>query len=112
MNKMSEYEKLLRQMYRGETYIYFASFLGSYLHQGVTFSEFPGAIQYMIKVSRTENKEALLMELFTLKNKNDWKFVEDFVYKHCGKGLYEEELKLLFQWLIEGLTENLAKDKQ
>ena len=112
MKQMSEYEKLLRKEYRGEKYIYFRDFVGGYLYQGLTWAEFPEAIQRKIRVAHTEHKEALLKELITLKNKNDWKFIEDFVYKHCGKGLYEEQLKLLFQWLIDGLIENLTKDNK
>ncbi len=112
MKQMGEYEKFLRKMYRGELYIFFRAFVSSYLIQGLSWPEFPDTIQYMIKVSRTEYKEALLKELITLKNKNDWKFIGDFVGKHSGWGLSEEKLKLVFQWLIEGLTENLAKDKK
>ncbi len=111
MKKMSEYEKLLRRQYRGESYIYTADFLGGYLYQGVTWAKVPDEIKYMIKVSGNEHNEALLKELITLKKKKDWKFIEDFVYKHCGKGLDEEQLKLLFKWLIDGLIENLTKGK-
>jgi hypothetical protein len=112
MKQMNGYEKLLRQKYRGEKYIYFRSFLGGYLYQGLTWAEFPDSIQSMLDLHWTETDEALLKELITLKNKNDWKFIEDFVYKHCGKGLYEEQLKLLFQWLIDGLIENLTKENK
>ena len=105
---LSGYEKLLRSQLKGETYIYFASFVGGYLYQGVTWSEFPDSIQRMIMVPWPETDEALLKELITLKNKNDWKFNEDFIDKHSGWGLSEVRLKLVFQWLIEGLIENLT----
>ncbi len=112
MKHMSGYEKFLRKMYRGETYIYFRDFVGGYLYQGLTWSEVPDSIERMIKVSGPEYNEALLKELITLKNKNDWKFIEDFIDKHSGWGLSEEKLKLLFQWLIEGLIENLTKENK
>ncbi len=112
MKQMSEYEKLLRREYRGETYIYFRNFVGSYLVPGITWAEFPDSIERMIKVSGPEYNEALLKELITLKNKNDWKFIEDFIDKHSGWGLSEEKLKLVFQWLIDGLIENLTKDNK
>ena len=112
MKQMSEYEKLLRREYRGEKYIYFRDFVGGYLVPGISWSEFPEAIQRMIKVPWPETDEALLKELITLKNKNDWKFIGDFVGEHSGRGLSEEKLKLLFQWLIDGLIENLTKDNK
>ena len=108
MKQMSEHEKYLRNKHRGEKYIYFRSFVGGYLYQGLTWSEFPDAINRKIRVAHTEHKEALLKELITLKNKNDWKFIGDFVGKHSGWGLSEEKLKLLFKWLIEGLIKNLT----
>lgn len=58
----------------------------------------------MISVSRTENKSKLLKELRKIQSKNDWKFIEEFVDEHCGWGMDEEQLKQMFQWLIDGLT--------
>jgi hypothetical protein len=111
MKKMSGYEKFLRSQYRGEKYIYFRSFLGGYLYQGLTWAEVPDSIQNMLDLHWTESDEAFLKELIILKKKKDWKFIEEFVYEHSGRGLSEEKLKLLFKRLIDGLIENLAKSK-
>jgi hypothetical protein len=111
MKKKSNFEKLLRKQFKGEEYIYFINFLGSYLYQGLTWAEVPTTIKLDIDASSTEYKSKLLKELKILEAKNDWKFIEDFVDEHSGKGYSEEQLKQMFQWLIDGLTADKESGK-
>jgi hypothetical protein len=112
MEKRNNTEEFLRNHYNSGVYIHFRKFLGCYMIQGLNWSEVAEMIKNLIETESSEYKSGFIEELQQLKLKDDWDYIGKFVRKYAGRKLKEDKLKLMFQWLIEGLTENLAKDKK
>ncbi len=112
MGGKSKTEEFLSDHYGIKAYVHFRYFVGCYLIQGLRWTEVPGMIKNLIETESSEYKTGFIEELQQLKLKDDWDYIGKFVRKYAGRKLKEDKLKLMFQWLIEGLTENLAKDKK
>jgi hypothetical protein len=109
MNDSSKVRKYLEQCYVDEKYVFLVHFLSCYIIQSLDWVDFPDMIEDLKKSESGDYHKGLLSELKILELNNDWNLVRRYMDEYADRHLSVDKLKLLFKWLIDGLTERVAK---